>query len=319
MSSKEEWRPSIAEQAVDPARFWIRYRPRRWPGASWFWVDLSSGQLGGSRSRADGLPKEWRGPAIDDVVYLPPVPEALRSDRDALVRSLIKQDTPILVQLGAFERPAIPEVSVFDLFEPLLSNDLDALARLPEGSTVIWPLVAGYTDSESIFEQGLECLRKSGVRVVQSVAVQLEPSQRRRIVERSGEEGFEALFHGAPPLERELDRLSVDFGFEIVMARPVPRNPNRLRSNRSLAEVLYRYAEVWLGLGRSEAKAQSIYASARRLDNESHDIGSLCREGNLNIVEWLDTDSARIVQEWVDTGRSTDLTEIEAAYADFSG
>ena len=309
MSDSKSWRPGVVEQSPDPNRLWIRYRFRKWPGVPRFWVDLGSGRLGRHKQNGVRVARQWGEQEFDDLLYLPPVPAQQHLERNALAQSLINKGTPVLVQRLADDPGDPGEPVVYDLLETLLDRELSKLSNLPHGAVAVWPLVAGYTDSVDLCMSGLEILAAAGVSRVQGIAIELDPSDSRRIVERGGEEGFETLFHGPAPSERTFSQLVSSAGLEPFVARPVPKQPKWLRSNRQLAEVLYLFGELWLRLGRPEAPGQELFAAARRVDRDSHDLAAICREGNLKVVDWLDPLSRQVIVEWA---RSADTSELES-------
>jgi hypothetical protein len=187
------------------------------------------------------------------------------------------------------------------------------MAGLPAGAKVVWPLIAGLTDGRGQWAEGLEVLAAAGVRSVQPLALDLEPADKRRLVERAGEESFDALFHGGLPSERLFSKLATDHGFRPFLPRPLPPVGAR-RENRRLAEQLASAGEVWLRVGRSESGGQGLYRSARGVDRESHDLSALCREGNLGVFTWLDPLSSQVITDFVKTGSSTLVQELEAEY-----
>lgn len=92
------------EQRPEPARFWIRWRPRGWPPPPHDWTDLAAGALGDPGGEAGGglfepgLPAP-PGSAGDDVVWLPPVPAALEAARLRLAGELAEGGSPVLLQV----------------------------------------------------------------------------------------------------------------------------------------------------------------------------------------------------------------------------
>jgi hypothetical protein len=314
MSGSKSWRPGVAEQSPDPNHLWIRYRIRKWPGAPRCWVDLGSGSLGQQKKDGGRVGRKWEGQILDDLLYLPPVPERQHQEREALAKSLTDQGIPVLVQRFPRDPGEAGVMAVYDLLETLLEGDLSELSNLPRGAVVIWPLIAGYTDSVDLCRSGLEILAAAGVSAVQGISIELDPTDSRRIVERGGEEGFETLFHGSAPSERAFSQLVSNTGLEPFVSRPVPLRPRWLRSNRQLSEVLYLCGELWLRLGRPEATGQELFAVARRVDMESHDVAAICREGNLRVMDWIDPLSRRVITEWASRARSSELEVLRADY-----
>jgi hypothetical protein len=224
------------------------------------------------------------------------------------------QGIPVLVQLLEEDPMGVGELAVYDLLQTLLDKNLAALERLASGTAAIWPLIAGYTDTRKLCEEGVERLASAGVVSVQGVVAKLDPLDRRRIVEKGGEEGFDALFHGSSPSERTFSQIVHAAGMEPFVSRSLPEGPSRLRGNRRIAEVLALSGELWLRLGKSEATGQSLYAAARRVDSDRHDLGTLCREGNLKVIDWLDPLSRQIIEEWVSCNGSSELESLKSEY-----
>jgi hypothetical protein len=117
-------RPTV--RAPEQAFLWIRYAPRGWPPPPLPWLDMARGGLGApgreeAETSAARLPELAGGP-FDDVVWLPPVPEALRGERDRLAERLLAAGTPVLVQALPGERVASPAATVvYDLTATLLA------------------------------------------------------------------------------------------------------------------------------------------------------------------------------------------------------
>lgn len=299
----------------DLSHCWIRYSLRPWPPAVGLWLDLSDRCLGKSGEVSAPALLESIPEPLDDLLYLPPVGTELVEARQHLAESALASGTPVLVQYLPGEKIlGGGEMALFDLLETLLARDLEALSRLPPGSRAVWPLVSGYTDDPTLWQQGIGALAEGGVRGVQGLAAEWTPSDRRRLVQRAGEEGFEALFHGPPPSEQRFASAVASFGLEPLLERPVPGSPRSLARNRALAGHLSTVAELWLRLGRGEAKGQKFYRAARWIDRETHDLTLMAREGNLGVVSWLDSDSREVIEELVAAGRSSLLDALRQAY-----
>ena len=318
VAAATRWRPTVAEQLPDPSHLWVKYRLRGWPGARGLWFDMASGRLGSQGETSSSIGVEWPGEPLDDLLYLPPVARAQRAARDELVRSLRSQGTPVLVQLLDEHPVGVGELAVYDLLETLLDKNLKGLERLASGTAAVWPLIAGYTDTRQLCEAGVERLASAGVVSVQGVVAELEPMDRRKIVEKGGEEGFDALFHGSSPSEKKFSQIVQAAGMEPFVSRPLPEGPSWLLGNRRIAEILALSGELWLRLGKSEATGQSLYAKARRIDSDSHDLLTLCREGNLKVIDWLDPLSSQIIEEWVRCDRSSELERLKSEYLSYS-
>jgi hypothetical protein len=324
-ASRESGAPRPGVRLPDPGRFWIRYVPRLWEAPDIPWVDLAEGKLATFykvRERAlepDDLLALAQA-QLDDVFYLPPVPERLADARNHLASSQRAAGTPVLVHL--FPGDPLPWTAegeadglVFDVLPALLDQDVDRLRLIPAGATAVWPLLPGLTDSPGLWEEGFEALTAAGVTRVQALAPLLSPSDRRRLVERWGDEGaFDALFHQQPPAERDFARAAHLCGFSPFLPRPLPAPPIRGGENRRIAGVLALAAELWLRLGRAVEQGQALYRAARWIDGASYDLKGLARERNLSVLTPLDALSRRLVAECADGSEPPLLTELLAAY-----
>jgi len=307
-----------ATQLPEPGRFWIRYVPRHWEGPERLCLNLAAGSLGdwgkGRKALSAALPDLADVP-LDDVLYLPPVPRERAAARDELARARLVSGAPVLVQLFPGEETAVPPVSgaafVFDLLQALLEHDLEALRRLPSGTTAVWPLLPGLTDDHELWELGCRDLAAGGVRCVQALTPSLTPSDRRRLAELwGGEEAFDALFHGQVPSERDFARAAHRHGLAPFLARPLPA---AAAGNRWLGGVLAMAGELWLRLGRPVEQGQAFYRSARWIDRAPYDLEALAREGNLAVLP-LDAASREMVAECAETGESEQLARLLAEY-----
>ncbi len=303
-----------AAQLPEPVRFWIRYVPRprplerHWPAPSIPWLDLSRGQLlgletltaGSSPDEPPPLPELAPDP-LDDVLYLPPVAASRAAARDALASRHAARGTPVLVQVvpGESSSEVVPPGvhRVVDLTAALFAGRLEALDRVPAGSTVAWPLVSGVTDDPAALSAGLARLAAAGVRAVQGVVPELTPAEKRRLLERFGEDLFDVLFHRDPPQVRALARIAHAHGLAPFMERPLPRRPMLGIGNRRLAGWIILVAELEGRLGRSPQRVQGLYLAAREADRTPYDLEALARDGNLGVLDWLSPEARRIVDE----------------------
>lgn len=334
----EAARPTV--RAPEPAFLWIRYAPRGWPPPPVWWLDLARGGLGAPgreesrheaaagesteapRSVESRLPELAGGP-FDDVVWLPPVPEALRDERDRLAERLLAVGTPVLVQALPGERVAPPEATVvFDLTAALLGAtgalspaSAAVLSRLPAGCAALWPLVAGLTDRPALIAAGLDALAAAGLALVQPVVPTLSAADRRRLAEGAGEGAFDRLFHGADPDERAFARAAAARGLAFLVPRPLPRPPLAGAGNRRLGAWLAVAAELWLGLGRPPSQGQAFFRAARWADETGYDLLALAREGNLGVVETVDAASRALIEQAAASGGEPALvTELMEHY-----
>lgn len=169
--------PRWAARLPEPGRFWIRHAPRRWEGPERPWLDLAAGRLGRS-SRASAAIAGVRDdegqpglgdllgaaePPLDDVLYLPPVPEELAWWRDALAERALAGGTPVLVQVLPGDETRVPRapapgaagaVVVVDLLAALLPGGLlyddwlaEPLARAAAAPVVTEAAAAGILDA----------------------------------------------------------------------------------------------------------------------------------------------------------------------------
>lgn len=301
-------------QRVEPAHLWIRFRPARWPGPQEPWLDLAAGGLGSSRPGAELGVSPARMDALDDLVYLPVVAAERREERDGLAAQLVGRGVPILAQVRPGEAPpAAPVLTVFDPLSSLLAGDLEPLAELPAGSTVVWGLVAGITDDADLCRCGLERLAQAGAARVVPLAPRLEPRQKRRLAG-SDEQAFARLFHGDTPSERAFARRAAEAGLATRFDRPEPPVGTPRPGNRRVAARLAQIADLWLVLGRPEADAQELFRAARWSEGADHDLAALAREGNLGVLNWLSAKARRQVEASLSSETPPLLAELEAEY-----
>ncbi len=271
---------------AEPARCWVRWSPRRWPGPDGEFLDLSRGELAGDRFR--DVTSHVEAGSFDDTVYLPLMAPAEAHRRIELARELVAGRTPVLVQLRPGEQPLPGVEAVFDVTESVLSADWQALVGLPKDSVVVWPLIAGLSDRPARWRDGLAALATAGVGTVQGIVPALTARDKRRLSDRGGETVFEALFHGSPPSRLEFAREAARHGLAPLMKRPSAGIEGRLGRNRRLAARLAETGEMLVLLGHPEGKAQAFYRAARRVDGSGRDFQAIAEEGNLDVVGWLE-------------------------------
>ena len=304
---------SFRQQRCEPAGFWIRHRPARWPGPETPWLDLARARLGVSRPGASLEIPAARLDAIDDLVHLPPVAPERRAERDELADALRRRRLPVLAQIRPGEDPLPGAVNLFDPLPALLAGDLEPLAGLPAGATVVWGLVAGITDGERLCRRGLERLAGAGVTRVVGLAPELDPREKRRLAG-SDEAAFVRLFHGAAASERAFARHAAAAGLATRFDRPTPAAGTPRPGNRLVAARLAQIADLWLKLERPEADAQELFRAARWIEAADHDLAALEREGNLGVLGWLSAKARRQVEEALTSGTPPLLVELEAEY-----
>jgi hypothetical protein len=136
--------PRWTARLPEPGRCWIRHAPRRWEGPERPWLDLAAGRVGRSSrpdtpsaGDEDGQPGlgDLLGttePPLDDVLYLPPVPENRAEWRDSLAERAMAGGTPVLVQLLPGDETRLPRAPAPGVAGAVLVVDLLA-ALLPGG------------------------------------------------------------------------------------------------------------------------------------------------------------------------------------------
>ena len=289
-------------------RLWIRRTLREWPGSGRRWVDLAESAMRRSASgRAVPDPS-----AIEDdggLLYVPPVDAANVTARDALVGALARRGVPLLVHVFAgepLEASPAPELLAVDVMEVLLARRLSALDSAPTGSVVVWPLMAGLTDDEAMWDEGCRRLRASQVACVQPLVLDLPPAERRELAGDVAEGGaFSRLFHGRGADERRFAQVAAAHGLEVFLRRG-SAGADRVARNAALAEILALGGEMWLRLGRGEVQGQELFRASRWVEDSGVDVRALHGEGNLDIVEALRAPLASsIIGEWARTGSSS--------------
>lgn len=338
-SNTRRARARLVRQFPEAGRAWIALSPRHWRCFSGPWTDLANGALGGLQGPIDPSLPELEGEPFDDLLYLPPVDPGLRGPRDAMVEELAGTGATLLVQLvpgescgpadstppdstplgGTPPDSTPPDGSggvhtVYDLTGPLIQGKLDHLTTLPAGSTAIWPLIAGVTTPDAVVDEGLDHLKQSGVGVVLPLAVEIAPRLRRSLAEGRDDAVFDALFHSPTPEDSPFVRAAASRGLGVLPERPATGETPRQRGNRRLAAALALAGDLWLRLDRGMAEGQAILRSARGAETTPYDLQALAREGNLEVLDWLDGPSRRIIEEVTDGGSSTLLEELRGAY-----
>ncbi|MGH9379916.1 MAG: hypothetical protein ACRD2Z_04810 [Thermoanaerobaculia bacterium] len=306
----------LRETLPDPARLWIRWTPARWPAPSTRWIDVAQNRLVDAEAPASAEaiePLLPAPPAYDDVVGLPPTAVAWRARRDALVDGLVSAGAPIVAQRLPGEAKGAESLSLYDLTEPLLAGDAEALADVPAGAWALWPLIPGRTDTAELIGPGLQVLATAGVQGVLSAVVELAPRQRRLLAEEGDEEAFAALFHGQAADERDFHQRVVTHGLGVFPPRPLPAAPG-VAGNRRLAALLFRIGDLSRRLRRPVGRSEILWAAARNIDRCEHDLERLAREGDLGIVIWLDAETREILEAFARDGRSPILEDLEREY-----
>lgn len=301
-------------QWPEPGRGWIAWAPSTWSCGPGIWTDLSRARLEGHRPARDRWP-DLDVSSVDDLLYLPPVREELRDERDRRAAEWVEEGLAVLVQIQPGEACEVEGTrKIVDLLPALLEGDVDALGAVPRGTPALWPLVPGLTDRPELQEEGCALLGSRGGERVQVVVPEIPVPIRRRLAEASSD-AFDALFHPGTITERELVRTAWRHGLFPFLARS-PVGSARTVRNREIAEVLALVAELTIRLGQPMAEAQVILRAARGAEASSRDLAALVREGNLRVLDWLDPRAAEIVEELVVDETASRLDELMESYVE---
>lgn len=296
----------------EPSKFWIAYSPRSWRCAGDPYTNLATGRLGSAHGAKELPAFDVKG--MDDLLYLPPVVEGLRDQREELAEALVKASSPVLVQRSPGDPPGNDTRDVYDLLAPLLSHEVERLALVPEGATAVWPLIAGVTDHPELWDEGCALLSEAGAECVQPVLLELSALERRRLAEGRGDEVFDALFHGPEPSEQAFARYADQHQLKIFMVRKLLGGVPRVLNNRRLAADLALAGELWMRLGRSMSGGQGLFRASRGAESTHQDLVALAREKNLRVMNWLDLKSVEMVRDLVLEGSSELLESLLAEY-----
>lgn len=297
--------PSVESFRPAPERLWIRYRPRNWPAAESGWVDWSHATLGhgGRAGTSVAAPGERH---LSDVVYLPPVSAGFEGARAAAAEAWASAGTPVLLQcrVGLDTPPGEGRgTTIWDALPALVAGDTSLFSALAPGSIVVWPLIGGVSDLPEVVAGGLEALDRARAAVVQPLELELSAVARRQLAAQGDETTFDRLFHGPKPSAREFSRHVVERGLNPFMERPVPSGPARLALRRRCSGQLRLAAYLQHSLGRPDVESQRLLRAARWIDRENHDLAGLVQGGNLGLIDWLEGDSAALVEDVVTGGR----------------
>ncbi len=325
---------TLREHVAEPANLWIRHSFPRWPvsGGDDLWCDLGTGGL--PPSTAGSLPAAANAAegvrSVTDVVYVPPLAADHEHLRTVIVEAASEAGVPLLIQVvasfpvgGASLRelaapgpaglPANAIVAV-DLLDALvrhaaeLREELGARRQpsLPfqprplAGRTVVWPLVADWTDQPGVLEPAMARLAAAAARRVVPRVMQFDARERRQLAERlhsSWPEAFDALFHGddSRPDHAAFRRAAQAAGLEHRLPRPLPALPlpSRLRRSRELAGHLIELGDA------ATTHGDAYYRAARFLDRNEVDIDAAVREGNLGVLPWLEAPARQAAERWL--------------------
>ena len=312
-------RSPFVRQIPEPGNLWIRFAPRNWPNPRGAWIDLATRTLGAvSESEVATLPDLGSEP-LDDVLYLPPVSDALARSRDEVAEARAKQGTPVWVQVlatsPARSREAEGVELICDLTSLIVSEGPEGLS-VPRGQGAMFPLLPGISDTEEVWQIAADRLLSAGAAWAFLVAPRLTPADRRRLAGED-DERFEAIFHRDAPaetLERAAARVFARAGLEVRPSRPLPRPPISLRENRRLAGVLAEFADLWARLDRSAEVGASLFRAARWVDATRIDVAALAREGNLAVLSDLGGTAIEVLSEAVLSAVPDRLRDLSREY-----
>ncbi|MEZ5313931.1 MAG: coproporphyrinogen-III oxidase family protein [Thermoanaerobaculia bacterium] len=228
-------------------------------------------------------------PAVVDVLLLPPVAAGEEERRHSIAEPLSAAGFRLLDQRadGVPMAPIPGATAVVDLLASLLERSPVGDRGVPAGAVVVVPLLPAVSDEESQWRPLLAGLRQAAPAAVVGFAPELTPTDRRRLVERLGEEQFERIHHrSAPTVEREraFARAVAAAGLSPFFERPELALAPRAARNRSLATALSEIGERKLALGHSEAESVALLAAARFVEGSEHDLVALAREGQLALL-----------------------------------
>lgn len=290
---------ALGQQIPEPSNLWTDASVR-WPGRrDVSWIDLRSRDLGGV-SQPTG--PRWRSRSSPQSVYIPPLAQDLVVQAGELVTWCVSSDVRIVehIIVGLSDAGEARTVDrVFDLLDSLLEGDWARLESIPPGALLSWPLVPGLSDTEELLSRGLERLSQLSPLAVVPTVPELTPAARRALSERYGGEAFEAVFHPHPPDPRAFAGRCLDRGIDFLprRARPVGRAAGARDLQRTIADELGLIADLRREAESSAAGAQSFYGAARWFESTAHDVRSLLREGNLDIIPWVDREIASVAED----------------------
>jgi hypothetical protein len=251
----------------------------------------------------------------DELVYVPPVTVAYRGARDDLVAWIAESGMHALVQVVPGEE-AVPRaaVTLVDLTNPLLGDEIDRLRDVSAGALVLWPLIAGISDCPAVVETGCSHLLDAGVGVVQPIAVDIAAPLRQQLTSGRSSDVFDALFRRGKPSEQAFARGAWAVGLNLWTVRPETGVSSRVQTNRRVAGVLASVADLWLRLERPAAAGQALWRASRGAESSPYDLAALGREGNLEVLDWLDTRAADVVRAVLAGESPPLLSALRAAY-----
>lgn len=295
----------------EPSRWWIRHVPSAWPAPPGLWTHLAERALGGARR---DVAAELDVAAVSDLVYLPPAAAEYDDAIGAVADQLGAASIPVVRQCGPAGSGS-PDL-VLDPLTALLHEGARALEGLvTDCESAVWPLIPGLTASPASWETGLDCLAAAGVRTVVPQTIALGPAERRALAEFTDDEGYQALFHGGPPDEREFARAAAARDLRTTPERPSTGATPRAEFRRRAASELTVVADLWLRLERAEAAGQDLLRAARWAEKFEPDLRAIAREGNLEVLPWLDQNGRAVVSDLAADRPSALREALENEYA----
>jgi hypothetical protein len=313
----------LSFREIEPraSRLWIRFSPRRWPAADRPYLDLAERRIvwpaASGRAATVELPSTV---PPGEVVLLPPVEKDRTREKQAFAVSIASAGGQVLNQEISTAESGVEGAGVtrvIDLLFPVLERDLAVLDVVSPKEIVLVPLLPVVNADEAAWEVLLRRLAPRTPRAVVGVAPELAPPDRRRLVERLGEESFERVHHaGSSPveLERGFARAVVAAGLNPFFDRLETGLPPRAARNRRIAAVLFEAGERWLALGRGEADGASLLAAGRHVESAAQEIEALARERQLALLPFLSPLARATVERFVAEGRSALLAELRAEW-----
>ncbi len=321
---------------------WVRFWPRRWPvsprDSAWTHVGRQSLEMPASEGTEGHLDDSWTRAGelellvreLDDVLYVPPASTSGQDLALEMMRFAAEAGIPCvgqcrpsqsadeleqLVQTAGDNTEILIDLTTL-IVEPEQCVDAQTVAssrKKDERVVGLFPLVAGLSDGSETVHRVLDQAERMQLDSMRVVTLSPAPEVLRRLGSRLPDEAALALFHSGDPDLRSAERLMRGRGFEVWRDRPSPRGA-ALGRRRTASGVLCRIGETWTALGRAESAAQEFFVASRWLDDTALDLDALVREGNLRVVDRISPNVASVIVEWIESGRSSLLEELEREY-----